>query len=233
MLGARMLMAGGLTGITISASVRSPDIAALAAAAGWRGGQILLRVNAGVDVAGLVIPATIPNDCLTLINRGRIGGMINGGKGLQTTNRITVDNAGGTIQGSGGQGGSGGTIRIGGTEGYSALGSPGNGGNGAGFSTSSAITLLAPTAGSAGTTMQLGGPTIGGGNGSSTGGRGGNGGAIGAAGLSGSAASITQYYTSSTIITNGGAGGAAGAAVDGDSKVTWIALGTITGSRIN
>ena len=234
MITTRLLAVGGLTVVPIAASVRAPDVRALAIAAGWSGaGQIELRIGAGVDVAGLVIPATIPDYCLTLIIRGRVGGMINGGKGLQTASRIYVDNLGGTTQGSGGGGGLGGTTRIDGSEGYSALGSPGGPGNGAGFSSSGTVTLLAATNGTAGTTAQIGGPTIGGGNGTSTGGTGGNGGAIGVAGQGGGPASITQYYTNSIVITNGGNGGAAGAAVDGDSKVTWLSLGTITGSRIN
>ena len=234
MMASRIMSSSGTVDVAIAANARNPDVISLATAAGWSGdGQIILTVPAGVDVASLVIPATIPNGCLTLVCRGRIGGVINGGVGLKTLSRIIVDNAGGVIQGSGGQGGLGGTTRIDGTEGYSAIGSPGSSGNGAGFSASGTVTLLAATSGTAGETMQLGGPTIGGGNGTSTGGYGGSGGDIGSAGQSGGPASITQYYVSSTVITSGGSGGAAGAAVDGDSKIVWQALGTITGSRIN
>ena len=69
MIAGRIVMSGGAVTVIISASVRNPDVRALAVAAGWTGaGRIELRINAGVDVANLVIPATIPNDCLTIVN---------------------------------------------------------------------------------------------------------------------------------------------------------------------
>lgn len=231
----RILQSSSQFNITIAANVRNPDVYALAVASGWTTqGSITLRINPGVDVAGLVIPATIPNDCLTLINRGRIGGVINGGKGLQTATRITVDNAGGTIQGSGGMGGVGGQVMIGNREGYNAAGSRGSGGNGAGFSASSTVTLLAASAGSNGTTAQLGGPTIGGQQpGQSTGGTGGTGGALNQPGGAGGNGYATGAYQTIQTLSYGEAGQPAGPAVDGNSKITWQALGTITGSRIN
>jgi len=54
--------------------------------------------------------------------------------------------------------------------------------------------------------------------------RGGNGGAAGQAGFAG--AFINATYP-------GGAGGAAGKAIDGDSYITFSALGSIIGARVN
>ena len=49
-----LLTTARTTRIVISATVRSPDIRALALAAGWDGaGQIECVINAGVDVAAL------------------------------------------------------------------------------------------------------------------------------------------------------------------------------------
>ena len=59
MVMARMItVCAGNAVITIGASVRSPDIAALARSAGWNGsGRIVCTINAGVDVASLNIQA--------------------------------------------------------------------------------------------------------------------------------------------------------------------------------
>ncbi|MCD2168062.1 hypothetical protein LPW39_23350, partial [Comamonas koreensis] len=108
MVMARMISAlGGHVSMAIAASVRSPDIAALARARGWNGsGQITCTINAGVDVASLNI-AGIPHDRLTIINRGRMGGVVNGGTAIYTRIRIRIDNTLGTIFGGGGAGGNG------------------------------------------------------------------------------------------------------------------------------
>lgn len=235
MVMSRMLIGGAALNVVVSTNTRALDARTYALSNGWDGSRnIILQISPGVDVAGLIIPASIPNNCLTLVNRGRIGGVINGGKGLQTATRITVDNAGGTIQGSGGMGGVGGQVMIGNGEGYNAAGSRGSGGNGAGFSASSTVTLLAASAGSNGTTAQLGGPTIGGQQpGQSTGGTGGTGGALNQPGGAGGNGYATGAYQTIQTLSYGEAGQPAGPAVDGDSKITWQALGTITGSRIN
>lgn len=229
-----LLMASGQRQImvTISANVRSPDIAALATSQGWRGTEnITLVINAGVDVATLQI-AGIPDDRLHVVNNGRIGGVVNSGTGLYTRARIRVTNNG-TIFGGGGQGGSGGSAWVK----YKfddaidwAYG--GNGGNGAGFQSSGAVVMLAATAGLNGTYKQYAGAVLGGETPPwAQGGYGGNGGAIGQTGIDGNAPTWGGTYQ-----THGeGAyysGVAAGYYVDGNAYITWLATGTRFGRVI-
>lgn len=147
----------------------------------------------------------------------QVGGA--GGDALLVEVPVDIDNAGGEIWGAGGGGGgggvsvSGGATHGGGAGGGGAGSTPGNGGIGG----TAAGGGVNGGNGSAGTT------TSGGGGGTSNGpGVGGAGGGPGVAGTAG------------TNGTNqvGAAGGAAGAAVNGDSLVTWIALGDIKGARV-
>lgn len=235
MVMARMIVAaGGNVSITIAASARNPDIAALARAVGWNGsGNITCTVNSGVDVASLSISG-IPHDRLTIINKGRIGGIVNGGTGIYTRVRIRIDNSAGTIFGGGGKGGTGGGASVWLTYdpiNYKADAFGGSGGNGQGFSTSGSVTLVGATGGAAGTT----GYTERSGSGTATayGGTGGTGGAVGQAGGPGSSGSYTGTGGYGGNYLAGGAGIAAGAYVDGNSYVTWVANGTRLGSAIN
>ncbi len=234
MVMARMISAlGGHVSMAIAASVRSPDIAALARARGWNGsGQISCTINAGVDVASLNI-AGIPHDSLTIINRGRIGGVVNGGTAIYTRIRIRIDNTSGTIFGGGGAGGNGAWKAIFRGTGYVATGNGGSGGSGAGFNASGALVFVGQTSGNPGTSQSVGGPSIGGSTqGTATGGRGGDGGAAGMPGANGNYGSTSGTFDSQSDGAYG-MGGAAGAYVDGNSFVTWIGNGTRLGNAIN
>lgn len=226
--------------ITIAASVRSPDIRALALSAGWAGYEpIICTINAGVDVATLSI-ANIPDRCLTIINRGRIGGtagIYNGtaaGTGLYTRTRISIDNSAGTIFGGGGAGGRGeeGYVRDKNTPAYNATGYSGDGGNGAGFNASGAVKFLAAAGGTFGTLASYDYP----GNSYATvwGGDGGAGGAMGAAGTPGGYGGISNAwgnYSSSFYYRTDGS--PAGNYADGASYITWLAVGSRLGPAIN
>ena len=233
MITQKMVMSGGSVAIAIAATVRSPDIAALARAQGWNGsGLITCTINSGVDVASLSIVG-IPHDCLTIINNGRIGGVLNSGTGLYTRTRIRVYNYG-TIFGGGGKGGTGGGASVWLTYdpiNYKADAFGGSGGNGQGFSTSGSVALVGATGGAAGTT----GYTERSGSGTATayGGTGGTGGAVGQAGGPGSSGSYTGTGGYGGNYLAGGAGIAAGAYVDGSSYVTWPVTGTRQGLAIN
>jgi hypothetical protein len=233
MIAGRIIMCGGTSYITIAATVRSPDIAALARARGWNGyGQIICTINPGVDVASLNISG-IPHDCLTIITRGRIGGGLNGGTAIYTRTRIRIDNTGGTVFGGGGLGGGGGTylIQNPNSSSYRARGSSGHGGNGAGFTTSGPVIMINAESGSAGGSETLSGPSIGG-LGTSYGGGGGSGGPIGQAGNVGGYGGASGNY----VLIQSYApdlGQPAGLYVDGASFVTWIATGTRMGNAAN
>ena len=239
MMAARLICGGGATQVTIAASVRNPDLRALALAAGWPGvGAILLRVNAGVDVANLIVPASIPAGSLTLVNYGRLGGMNDGAyqssSGLIALTHITVDNQG-QIFSAGAQGGNGGNAYFqwaSSTPWVVAYG--GSGGAGAGFSASGALALIAATDGSDGVYQVYDGDVFGGQvRGWAQGGKGGAGGALGAGGANGE---IGTFFKGSALeaSTSGGTPTppTANPAVQGNSLVTWINLGTITGPRV-
>ena len=236
MIAARIIGASSATNVVIEASARAPDVRTLAIAKGWNGvGNIQLTINAGIDVASLVIPATIPDNCLTIINNGRIGGVINSGIGLKTSSKISIQNNG-TIFGGGGVGAVGGDGWFQWTSGDArTYGSGGAGGSGAGFTLSGTVSLLAAAAGVAGSYVEYTGDVTGGVTRSwARGGTGGSGGAIGSAGSISAALPTTLKGDGYAVGTTGSSvPSAAGAAVDGDSKVTWIALGSITGTRIN
>lgn len=233
MISQRVIMGGGVS-ITIAATVRNPDIAALARAQGWSGsGLIACTINSGVDVASLVI-AGIPHDCLTIVNKGRIGGVVNSGTGLYTRTRIRIDNGAGTIFGGGGRGGKGGdgAIRNPYSVSYTADGYGGTGGGGAGFSASGTVTMTPALSGSVGTSQQLGGPSSGGTLGAVYGGQGGTGGAIGVVGGAGNSATAGNGQLEVIVLYSGAAGAEAGAYVDGNAYVTWQVTGTRLGNVI-
>lgn len=233
MIAGRIIMCGGGSYITIAATARSPDIVALARSRGWNGsGPIICTISPGVDVASLNISG-IPHDCLTIINRGRIGGVLNSGTAIFTRVRIRIDNTGGTVFGGGGLGGGGGTylIQNPNASSYRAQGGTGSGGNGAGFTGSGVVTMVNAQSGSSGSSQQLAGPSTGG-LGTSYGGRGGNGGSIGQAGSIGADGSASGNYTLIQVYQPS-AGQAAGYYVDGASFVTWIATGTRMGNAAN
>ena len=238
MIATKILGSGGGVYLIIGASVRNPDVRALALAAGWNGyGNIELRINAGVDVANLIIPATIPNNCLTIVNNGRIGGMAGGtyqqSSGLVAQTRISVDNRG-QIFSAGAQGGNGGDAYFqwaSNTPRVTAYG--GGGGTGAGFSTSGAVALVAAQAGVVGTYQVYDGDVFGGQErGWALGGKGATGAALGSSSANGEAGT---FYKGSALeaSTSGGipTPPAANPAVQGNSLITWISLGTITGPR--
>lgn len=215
--------------ITISASVRSPDILALAISAGWVGyEQLYCTVNAGVDVATLTV-ANIPDYLLTIVNRGRIGGVSNGGTGLVASIKFNLDNAGGIIFGGGGQGGQGQSVNIFRGTGYVAVGTGGSGGSGAGFNGANPPVMLTASSGSSGSSQTVGGPNIGGTTqGTATGGTGGAGGTIGMAGNNGGSASTSGSFETSTYYGTT-TGEPAGYAIDGIANVNILAAGSILG----
>lgn len=238
MVMSRMLMSGASINLIIAASVRSPDVRALALARGWDGSRkITLTVNAGVDVANLVIPASIPNDCLSLVNYGRIGGMTDSASqqssGLVALTRIAVDNRG-QIFGSGARGGGGGDAYFQWSPSTSRVVAYGGGGGaGAGFSVSGPVSLVAATDGSSGTYQMYDDDVFGGQVRCwALGGKGGAGGALGVGGANGE---IGTFFKGSALeaSTSGGipTPPAANPAVQGNSLITWISLGTITGPR--
>lgn len=215
--------------ITIAASVRSPDIRALAISAGWVGyEQLYCTVNAGVDVATLTV-ANIPDWLLTLVVRGRVGGTYNSGTGLVATSKFNLDNAGGVIFGGGGEGGTGQNVTIFRGTGYSGTGNGGSGGLGAGFNGSNPPVMLNATSGSSGTSQSVGGPAIGGSTqGIAYGGSGGWGGAIGVQGSGGYDGSTSGSFESQ-YRTGPSSGSLAGYAIDGIANVNILAAGSILG----
>ena len=229
----RPLVIKGPVYFNIAANVRSPDIRALAISAGWVGFEPLFcTITSGVDVAAINI-SNIPSGLLTIINRGRIGGLVDGTPGLYTRIAINIDNAGGTIFGNGGTGGIGGTLLIQNPSSptFYATGTPGNGAAGAGFSNTGTLTLVAAQSGSSGSSQTLGGASTGGPMGVSTGGRGGNGGAIGQPGESGQSGTATGTYNLIQVYQPG-AGLPAGNYVDGQAYINWLATGTRLGNAI-
>lgn len=228
-MGYRPPLIKGPVFITIAASVRSPDIRALALSAGWVGYEPLYcTINAGVDVSSLTV-ASIPDYLLTLVNRGRIGGNFNSGTGLVASTKFNLDNAGGTIFGGGGQGGTGQSVTIFRGSSYSGTGSGGNGGTGAGFNTGNPPAMIPSSSGSSGSSQTVGGPAIGGSTqGIAYGGSGGAGGAIGVQGSSGYDGSTSGSYESE-YRTGPSAGTPAGYAIDGLANVNILAAGSILG----
>ena len=215
--------------ITIAASVRSPDIRALAISAGWVGyEQLFCTINAGVDVATLTV-SNLPDWLLTLVVRGRIGGIYNSGTALVASSKFHLDNAGGVIFGGGGEGGTGQTVNIFRGTGYSGTGNGGSGGIGAGFNGANPPVMIAAGSGNAGTSQTVGGPAIGGSTqGVAYGGSGGSGGAIGVQGSTGNDGSTSGSFESQ-YRTGPASGSLAGYAIDGIANVNILAAGSILG----
>lgn len=231
MMATRMLMTAPSTSVVISASVRSPDVQALAVAAGWSGvGTIALTINSGVDVATLSIPSTIPAGVLTLTNNGRIGGVVSGGTGLTVRTNITVINNG-TIFGGGGDGGDGASAEV-----YafstttSATG--GTGGKGEGFSASGAVAMAARTSGGSGKTVEYSGAIAGGTRPYATSGGGGVGGPIGERGVDGNTGSWGGSNATGGRVYAFQSGKPAGNYIDGNAYVTWLPKGDVRGNAI-
>lgn len=248
-MSARMLMTAGPQGLVvrITQAVRGPNIRALALAAGWDGVKpFTLDIAEGVDVAALrFTDATewaIPHDVLTIVNRGRIGGLAGTGYNddgrfaLRTVKRISVINLG-QIFGAGGDAGQGSLASC-----YywyvdpanyiqSSSGSPGGG---QGFNRSSALTGLTipitpKTTGQQGAVVTYSGAVGGGAAAWCRGGTSGNGGDIGQAGTAGST-NATYGGTYVSASTTQAFAGFPCQAVAGNSLITWLAQGTITGA---
>jgi hypothetical protein len=234
-----LLMATGQRQILvkIAASVRAPNIAALATAQGWDGSQLIqVTINSGVDVAALSISG-IGANLLHIINNGRIGGIRGvgngdaGGTGLYTRTPIRITNNG-TMFGAGGSGGRGEGAAIAKNGSYlEATG--GYGGFGAGFRDQTTVVFDASISGGSGMNVAYEG-AIGGGQerpyANSAGG--GAGGAMGQPGGSGSSgAGYGGSYDGGSIIP-GQSGGLAGYYVDGNAYITWLVTGTRLGRVI-
>jgi hypothetical protein len=236
------------TGLASSTNVRTAAVAA-----GWDGKAPVVCTLTGTfnypggnsPDAALVVAGAFPGS-LTVINKavvtgksgagGRGGDQYNspnaagvgqpGGTALLVSTPCSFDNQG-SLRGGGGGGGGGGAYTA-------TTGSPpntyGGGGGGAGRG-AGPYTLnkmpggpggagtFAGANGGDGSATSNGGGGIGGSSG--TGGNGGNGGTWGQPGTSG----VSKSYP-------GAAGGRGGYAVDGNSYVTWINTGTLTGGIV-
>ena len=216
--------------LTIAASIRSPDIRALAISAGWQGYEpIYCTINAGVDVVTLTVQ-NLPDHLLQLINKGRIGGVVNGGTGLLASCKFSLVNTGGIIFGGGGDGGDGGSAWARYTAGGGTVdASGGRGGGGAGFNTAGALTFVNSSAGDTGQYSEYSGAVLGGD--SRPWARGGSGGSGGAMGANGSPGNTGDYGGSAAAGSrNTGQGGVlAGYAIDGWANVNVLAAGSILG----
>lgn len=239
-----MLMTAGPTGLVvrITKAVREPNIRTLALAAGWDGVKpFTLEIAEGVDVAAMRVFTDIPDDVLTIVNRGRLGGYVGIGNdnqqfGLVTGRRIKVLNLG-EIFGAGGGGGDGSVASC-----YywyvapqnfiqSGSGTPGSG---QGFSRTGTLTGLTipispKTIGQRGSVVTYSGAAGGGAAAWCQGGTSGNGGDIGQSGTAGASdvgfggAYVSPSYTQPSA-------GQPCRAVSGNARITWLAQGTITGA---
>jgi hypothetical protein len=184
---------------------------------------------------------TMPHDVLTIVNRGRLGGYVGVGNdnqqyGLLAQARIKVLNLG-EIFGAGGAGGGGSTASCYywyvTPENYIAS-SGGVNGSGQGFSRTGVLTGLTipispKTAGRAGDVVTYSGATGGGAPAWCRGGTSGNGADIGQTGTAGSTdAAYGGTYVSPN--TSQAFPGQVCKAVSGNSQITWLAQGTITGA---
>ena len=229
-----IMMASGAQGFSliISADAFRPNLRALANAAGYNGlSPIQITVASGVVIANCAT-GSFGAGLLTLINRGVIGGE-SGGVGLTVTSAIKVYNYG-SISSGGGNGGSGeGATYYQGTGGGSTVtATGGDGGIGAGYAwnaSTSKCVLQNYGAGTPGQYRVYGGAVSGGQQPVwIQAGAGGDGGAVGQAGgggyqhTSGGSGTLQSVFGRSS-------GTAAGYAVLGNTNVTWLATGTITG----
>ena len=242
------LLGGGVNPFTLNVTnLVKPNVSALATAQGWLGKvQPLIIVSTGL-VNTLDIPADMDGAdiLLDLSAASFVGGKYSGGTALKTRAHIKVRNLG-TLAGGGGRGGNGGVtnVQFRSPDYIPAIswGYGGAGGAGQGFDTES-LTIYAANAGAAGTSSGIvygssagGGPVGGGGRpqGQAFGGTGGTGGDWGFPGAGGGVSSTSISAPAGTSYADGGAafgdsGGAAGKAVDGNSYITWISVGTRLG----
>ena len=219
--------------LNIATSVANPDVHALAVAAGWNTTQPLvvnfncpyvntLRLD-GSKLFAMGLTINIASGCF-------VGGVINGGTAIYARVPVTINNSG-TIAGGGGKGGKGQSTYFRYLSGSSSYytGDGGVGGNGQGFASTSATSVTAAQAGGVGTKVTYSGDTIG------TppwaeGGPGGAGGAWGVAGSSGNPGTYGGNYSDAGEWSPAAVGSAAGLYIDGNSFVTWEALGTRLGA---
>ena len=216
--------------LTISSNFYAPNVRSLATAAGWNGTQpLIVNITAALIGALDFGSAAFPQGCTVNVSAAtRIGGAP-GGVALTTRTFITISSLG-FISGGGGTGGSGTSVtnfNVHNKFGGGASG--GTGGSGIGVLNSAALQSANP--GTAGTRVDL----IDGITGISGWARGGNGGRGGEWGLRGGPGDSFTKSSNATInaTITPKTNRAAGAAVDGDSYITWAALGTIQGARIN
>lgn len=221
--------------LTISASVANPNFRSLATAAGWNGSS-RLTVNITAPLINTINLGSTPYPNGLRINVSastRIGGVKNSGDAITTGVPVEINNLG-TISGGGGKGADAGTFWVS-LNGQVITGYGGGGGSGQGFSNASSLVIDAATAGAAGSYEQYSGALVGGvarpyaqgGTGGTGGGWGQAGGTIAYGGASGG------DYSSSGIVAPDGSPAPSGNAVNGNSKVTWIAPGTRLGGLIN
>lgn len=217
--------------LNITTSVASPNIHALAISAGWSGtSSLIVNFNCPlVNSLRLDGSKTFPGGLALNISAScRIGGVINSGTAFYTRVAVTVNNSG-IISGGGGKGGDGQRpyVRYS-TDPTNVIGGAGAGAAGQGFASTASLTVNAAGFGFSGSTSTYSGEVIGTAP-WATGGVGGNGGAWGTAGATGSAGTYGGNYSTSGIWTAATAGTAAGLYVDGNSFVTWTAIGTRVG----
>ena len=217
--------------LNIATSVASPDIHALAIAAGWNGtGPLIVNFNcpyvnslrldgSKTFASGLVL--NIASGCL-------IGGVINGGTAIYTRVPVTIYNNG-TIAGGGGKGGDGERpyVRYS-TDPTNVIGGAGTGGAGQGFASTASLTINPRQFGNTGTTTTYIGDVTGAAP-WAEGGTGGNGGTWGVAGDVGYPGYKGGNYSTSGIWTPAGTGSPAGLYIDGNSFASWGAAGTCLG----
>jgi hypothetical protein len=234
------------SGVTISGSVAGNSTAALTIDGAWAAGVTLfnngiIRGRGGVGGAG----ANVSNGLA-----GSAGST--GGRALSVSSAVSIDNTLGVIQAGGGGGGGGGsgftrqTLTNTNRDAKAAGGGGGGGhssnltaaggaaGNGTANTYSNGRIMYNAAAGGTGNINTYGN----GGTGAraqiiisnntgqnAIGGTGGRGGNLGSSGAGGASASVGSVYRN-----GGGSGGAGGNAVNGDANITWIAVGTRTGT---
>ncbi|QIL69557.1 hypothetical protein G7048_03710 [Diaphorobacter sp. HDW4B] len=223
---------GGAFTLNITASVANPDIRALAIAAGWSPSKpLIVNITAPlINTLNLGSTAFAGGLRINISASTRIGGVLNSGTALTTGVAVEINNLG-IISGGGGKGGAGASVWCD----YSASrvgGAGGAGGDGQGFLNASSLTVVAAGNGASGSYSEYSGSVVGT-RPWASGGPGGNGGAWGTAGSAGADGSVGGNYSAAGYESYAQAGVAAGNAVNGNSKVTWIATGTRLGGLIN
>lgn len=218
--------------LNIATSLASPDIHALAIAAGWNGtGPLIVNFNCPyVNSLRLDGSKTFPGGLVLNIASGcLIGGVINGGTAIYTRVPVTIYNNG-TIAGGGGKGGTGNwTFARYSNDPTNVNGPPGAGGNGQGFANTSATSVTAAQLGFYGTTAYFSGDTVGAAPWAS-GGTGGNGGNWGIAGAVGqSNGDWGGNYSAGGVATPATAGAVAGLYIDGSNFASWGSIGNRLG----